>query len=127
MSGLDSVFSELFWARDGQIIDITEWGRLRHGDDALDNIRVGYDKVDYLGHEVALSTVWIGINLTLGRSMDGPPHIFETMVFSQSDDFEVDGCARYCTEEEARAGHLLALADLLQGRLPWFIRNEDDW
>jgi hypothetical protein len=50
-----------------------------------------------------ISTVWIGINHRfLG---EGPPLIFETMVFpSQADMGELE-CRRYATEPEARAGH----------------------
>ena len=49
-----------------------------------------------------VSTVWLGLNHQYG---DGPPLIFETLVFSQHGEWsEVDG-ERYSTEDEARAGH----------------------
>lgn len=56
-----------------------------------------------------LSTVWLGLDHQYG---EGPPIIFETMVFSRSEwndderlglhDFD---CVRYSTQDEARAGH----------------------
>lgn len=53
-----------------------------------------------------VSTVWLGLNHAFD---EGPPMIFETMVFPQEDgvisdwaDLEV---ARYTTESEARVGH----------------------
>lgn len=49
--------------------------------------------------EVNVSTVWLGIDYRFG---DGPPLIFETMVFGGPLDQE---CDRYSTEEQARAGH----------------------
>jgi hypothetical protein len=50
-----------------------------------------------------VSTVWTGLNHQYG---DGPPLIFETMVFTQKDQPRTDiDSLRYSTEEEARAGH----------------------
>ncbi len=47
-----------------------------------------------------ISTVWIGLDHAFG---DGPPLIFESMVFGG----ELDGeCDRYSTEAEAFAGHV---------------------
>jgi hypothetical protein len=50
-----------------------------------------------------VSTVWLGLNHNYG---DGPPLIFETMVFPSKDGplTELD-CERYSTEAEALAGH----------------------
>lgn len=50
--------------------------------------------------EVWISTVWLGIDHQFG---DGPPLIFETMVFDEARD-ELD-CRRYSTEAEAINGH----------------------
>lgn len=52
-----------------------------------------------------VSTVWLGINHRFG---DGPPLIFETMVFP-SKVSELD-CERYSTEAQARAGHAAMVA-----------------
>lgn len=54
-----------------------------------------------------VSTVWLGNDYNF--SGEGPPVIFETMVFALDPDsdtlgFDLD-CRRYCTEEEARVGH----------------------
>lgn len=57
-----------------------------------------------------VSTVWLGLDHRFIG--DGPPVIFETMVFAkgQRDDPQDHGltdidCVRYCTEAEAKAGH----------------------
>lgn len=67
-----------------------------------------------------ISTVWLGLNH--GWTETGPPVIFETMVFPQSGDENIDALVkateddewgsmlerdsdRYCTEAEALAGH----------------------
>ena len=53
-----------------------------------------------------VSTVWLGIDHGWG---DGPPQIFETMVFEVKDDVAQMGhdeqCERYATEKEALVGH----------------------
>lgn len=48
-----------------------------------------------------VSTVWLGLDHQFG---DGPPLIFETMVFPAESSMDLD-CERYSTEEEAKAGH----------------------
>jgi hypothetical protein len=49
-----------------------------------------------------ISTVWLGYNHAFG---DGPPIIFETMVFSNETGWDDLDMERYYTEEEALAGH----------------------
>ena len=49
-----------------------------------------------------VSTVWLGLNHRFG---EGPPLIFETMVFASKEDFADLECERYTTEEEAIVGH----------------------
>jgi hypothetical protein len=50
-----------------------------------------------------VSTVWLGLNHAFG---DGPPLIFETMVFGlNGNDNDEEYCERYSTETEALAGH----------------------
>lgn len=61
--------------------------------------RVGWDEVG----EVHVSTAL----LPFDHAGDGPPVIFETMIFGGDLDGE---CWRYCTEAEAVAGHANALA-----------------
>lgn len=48
-----------------------------------------------------VSTVWLGLDHNYG---DGPPILFETMVFGEADWADQD-CKRYSTEAEALAGH----------------------
>ena len=54
-----------------------------------------------------VSTVWLGLNHNYVEG--GPPLIFETMVFPESQSGAVDyseiDTERYSTEEEARTGH----------------------
>ena len=49
-----------------------------------------------------VSTIWLGINHNFAD--DGPPLIFESMVFPL-DSYEDQDCRRYATEAEALAGH----------------------
>lgn len=49
-----------------------------------------------------VSTVWLGLDHNFYS--DGPPLIFETMVFPSNSYDELD-MARYSTEAEAKAGH----------------------
>lgn len=62
-----------------------------------------------------VSTVWLGLETRF--SEEGPPIIFETMIFIEyedgSSDFDDVYCDRYATEEQARDGHVRALAWLL--------------
>lgn len=52
-----------------------------------------------VGGSVMLSTVWLGLDHSWG---EGPPLIFETMIFGLSEDeFQY----RYATEREALLGH----------------------
>lgn len=49
-----------------------------------------------------VSTVWLGLNHQDG---DGPPLIFETMVFPNAQDMQELDMDRYSTETEAMVGH----------------------
>lgn len=53
--------------------------------------------------KVVVSTVWLGANHNYG---DGPPLIFETMVFGSEDE---ESCERWATEVEAAEGHEAAV------------------
>jgi hypothetical protein len=66
---------------------------------------VGYTETnDHL-----VSTVWLGVDHNF--DVDGPPLIFETMIFCQHDEpCELgEECWRYSTETEAETGHLHAV------------------
>ena len=53
-----------------------------------------------------VSTVWLGLNHNYG---DGPPLIFETMVFPKEGRWGELDCERYTTEAEALAGHQMMI------------------
>lgn len=70
---------------------------------------------DHLTDDQLVSTVWLGHDLGFG---EGPPVIFETMVFGVDgwEDFQ----DRYRTEAEAQAGHDRVLADIKAGKEPFY-------
>jgi hypothetical protein len=61
----------------------------------------------YHDEPVEVSTVWLCVNHQWG---EGPPVIFETMVFGGPEDME---CFRYSTEKEARDGHAVVVHELV--------------
>src|SRR5262245_52369685 len=65
---------------------------------------IGYKRVaeDTLPSGTWISTVWLGIDHSF---FNGPPLIFETMVFPSRDKLSNLDVERYATEEEAIAGH----------------------
>ncbi len=71
-----------------------------------------------------VSTVWLGLDHNWG---DGPPVIFETMVFANPwNSRDLDSC-RYRTEADAMEGHAKMAAEwrakvTLWGRLWWLVR-----
>jgi hypothetical protein len=80
------------------------WRRqaFRHvGDDTLNGYRV--------------STVFLGVNHQFG---DGPPLLYETMIFRGGDPGQEVFCDRYSTRAQAAEGHARALAAIREGLLP---------
>lgn len=59
-------------------------------------------KKTILKNGMHVSTVWLGLDHNYG---EGPPHIFETMVFPSENSWSDLACERYSTEAEAIAGH----------------------
>ena len=92
----------------GGEISLREWSDMfekRHkGDSSW--WRVGETKIT---DDVKVSTVWIGLDHRFGT--DGPPLIFESMVFGGPMDGEM---RRYSSWSEAQEGHeeLVALVEL---------------
>lgn len=84
----------LYYNRQGEPIEATEW--LRQLEGPIENRVVEKTSV----RDAEVSTVWLGLDHSHG---DGPPILFETMVFGLETDDEP--MWRYSTEEEARAGH----------------------
>lgn len=72
-------------------------------------------RTELFGGSVMVSTVWIGLNHQFG---DGPPLIFETMVFGGP----LDGHdMRYSTEGQAIVGHELMVRKVKRARWEhWF-------
>ena len=93
-----------YYDRDGHQISLRQWGEMKYMDGS-DYYRIGDTRVG----RVQVSTVWLGLDHRFG---EGPPIIFETMVFGGVDDGEME---RYCTEAEARAGH------------DWWVAKERRW
>lgn len=85
-----------------------ERGRRR---DEGDPWRVGLTK---LPNGIEVSTVFLGLDHAWG---DGPPMLFETMVFGGSND---EYCERYSTWDEAEAGHKESCRDCNRTRLKRF-------
>lgn len=80
-----------------RVPSLREWGRWMEDGDRR---RVAFDMVD----GVTVSTVFLGLDHQWG---DGPPLLFETMIFGGPHDEYQE---RYSTWEEAEAGHAKALA-----------------
>lgn len=105
-----------YYDRAGEPLTFREWACLFEADSLLDGDEsyrvVGWTEVG----PYFVSTVWLGLDHSLG--MHGRPVIFESMVFaSEVSHAPRDGLfggfqyhasfdeRRYCTEEEALAGH----------------------
>jgi hypothetical protein len=97
----------------GEIIPATDLIEWAVSFERADNL-VGYDELSGF----IVSTVFMGINHTLGR---GRPHWFETMVFRQMDNKRMLGRLidqwLYATLDEARAGHKLAVTKVEKGEI----------
>lgn len=63
---------------------------------------IQFVKQDTLPNGKFISTVWLGLDHGWG---DGPPLIFESMVFASKGNFTALDMDRYSTESEALAGH----------------------
>lgn len=87
--------------------DLHGWGRML---DDRKGRTVGVDEVNGL----RVSTVFLGMNHNYDA--DGPPLLFETMVFGGED----EPMWRYSTWDEAQAGHQRVVDALRAGRqLEW--------
>lgn len=93
----------------GNPISLRQWVDLFDHTDRT----VAKDTVTVDGKDLLVSTVYLGNNHQFG---DGPPLIFETMVFGDHPLAE-DACWRYATEDEARAHHEKVVRALRSARL----------
>jgi hypothetical protein len=82
-------------------IEMMEWAM---GMSNIENRIVKHDKVD----GILVSTVFLGMDHRFG--FEGPPVLFETMIFGGEHDQYQE---RYCTYQEAEAGHKRALEMVL--------------
>jgi hypothetical protein len=99
---------QIWFGRDGQPLDTETANRLL-GD--MDYKRVGLTRVTSSSDpdaEFTVSTVWLGIDHSFG---DGPPLLFETMVFGGGESQDQTQW-RWGTEAEARAGHAEIVASV---------------
>jgi hypothetical protein len=99
-----------YWVLDGHkprpTDDVHEWGRFFNDGDKR---RVA--QTDIAGGDIFVSTVFIGIDHRFGE--DGPPLLFETMIFGGPHDQYTD---RYSTWDEAEIGHERAVRLARDGR-----------
>jgi hypothetical protein len=75
-----------------------------------DNRRV--DRTE-LPDGTVISTVFLGLDHSYG---EGPPLLFETMIFPSWTNYEEEYCERYSTWDEAVAGHERAVAQAIEAR-----------
>ena len=94
-----------YYGLDGQPISDEEWTNMRRGggDWIVGRTIVGWDP------DVSVSTVLLGLDHGFG---DGPPLIFETMIFGGE---HAGDQWRYGTKEEAERGHLRIVRALFAG------------
>lgn len=93
-----------YYDRKGQPIGMMEWSA---------SLKQNRTVEFYESPQGNVSTVWLGLNHQWG---DGPPLIFETMVFGGALDQE---CYRYSTEEEAKAGHAAMVQRVKDSGTAW--------
>ncbi len=90
----------MYYDRDGTPLTMIEWAeKFEKGDDR----RIAWTDIEVEGKVVwRVATVWLGLDHRFGEN--GPPLIFETMVFPAEDMMDEE-CARYPDEVTARKGH----------------------
>jgi hypothetical protein len=121
-----SRYGPRYFDREGKPLPMCAWAVLfedRHEYGAIGKTDVG---------PWWISTVWLGMDHQWG---DGPPLIFETMVFwhgptGSTPDQGYEYQERYSTEAQARAGHALAVAQCQQWQgvldaLDWQGRSDE--
>lgn len=90
-----------YYDKEGKPLELMEWALLLK--------QATYEQVanTILPDGKWVSTIWLGFNR---RRDEGPPLIFETMVFQSRDNLEDLDCARYSTLAEAEAGHIAVVS-----------------
>jgi len=87
-----------YYDMDGQPITMEKWCETFED---FEHRRIGYTE---LPGGCRVSTVWLGLDHSFRE--EGPPLIFESMVFGPDDSTDLD-MIRYSTREEAEQGHSL--------------------
>lgn len=94
-----------------KVKDVIVWGQfLKEGEKR----RVGLDYVSFgkrNQHTIQISTVFLGLDYSFGFEKGAKPVVFETMTFSEFKKIE-QVQERYCTYEEALAGHKKVVAKI---------------
>lgn len=99
-----------YYDRDGTPITYEHFSTLLgDSEEAREYKRVAKDEFALDGVEIMVSTVWLGLNHNWD---DGPPLIFETMVFGTSEELQW----RYSHEGTALKGHQRVVRALRTGR-----------
>lgn len=86
----------MLYDRQGNEVGLKGWSIERGTSNSVAN-----DHVDGM----RVSTVFVGVDMGYG---DGPPLIYETMVFPE-DSWDEQYCDRYATEQDALVGHAKAI------------------
>jgi hypothetical protein len=109
-----------WYDRRGRPMSFEQWGATF--EQAMDYKRVCADDViTGDGQTVWVSTVWLGIDH--GWYRQGPPVIFETMVFREG--MSEEYCDRYSSEAAARDGHARAVRGLRSGSIGLLNQREE--
>lgn len=98
----------LWYDKEGNVISDREAVNIRLADPDYKRVAM-----THIGKEVDVSTVWFGLN---SRWDDGPPLIFETLVFGGKHDQYME---RYSTKSEAEEGHKRIVAMVMTERKWW--------
>lgn len=105
-----------FYDPSGNPISLEESNRLMTEANADPDQHLKRVARDVLPDGRLVSTVWLGFDHAFG---EGPPMIFETMVFSADSLLQSIYCKRYSTRDEALAGHRWVVTHLLAGDSIW--------
>lgn len=103
----------MFYDRQGRPISTEEFNELltKHPEYKV----VARDEVTLDGVILTVSTVWLGVDHNWARQ--GPPIVFETMVFGNHPLADEGAQWRYSTEEQAADGHQKVVAAIRAARL----------
>lgn len=118
----------IYYILDEQIVKpvetLEEWATARYDEDEEGKLTRTKDWIvkQETIHGKFISTVFLGMDHGWG---EGPPIVFETMVFSKEGDGIEDSVCRYSTWEEAEAGHAKAVELVKNEENKEPVRTED--